>query len=114
MQRLPQLWESVQGLAQGQPLGRRKRQLMPQQPGLFLASGNGRYANVSWTCPTFYSDRTRLGTLNQWQEGRAATTEAGPTLHSGQQKKDRIHGRARAAIVGMSLSQKSELAMEPG
>ena len=60
---LPQLWESVQGLAQGQPLGRRKRQLTLQQPGLFLASGNGRCDNVSWTCPTFYSDPTHLGTL---------------------------------------------------
>ena len=31
--------------------------------------------------------------------GRAAIVEAGPTFHSGQQKRGRIHGRARAATV---------------
>ena len=36
--------------------------------------------------PPFYSDRTHLGTWTNGK-GRAATTEAGPTFHSGQQKR---------------------------
>ena len=50
-------------MERNQSLGRRKRQLTLQQPGLFPTSGNGRCENVSWTCPTFYSDRTHLETL---------------------------------------------------